>query len=265
MGLVGKSVGIEKLRSGFFGKAHSNHSKFMSLRTFSPLFIVLITFFATISWTAEKDPEPEILAINILLDPDRIMVDAAVSVNELLRSNYPDGFELGTSHAPHITIVQRFVRAENLDKVFAAVSKVVEKEKPTQLDLTATDCYYSPYKQLGVLGIIVQPTPELAAFQKKIITVVDPFVIDHGTGASFVPRQDGGSIDKQTIDYVRVFVGKYSGDNFKPHLTVGLGRQSFAKELANQPFPSFRFRANSVSIYQLGNLGTSQKKLWTSD
>ncbi len=237
----------------------------MRLRALFPLFIVLITCFATTSWPAEKDSEPEILAINILLDPNRIMVDAAIAVNELLRSNYPDGFALDTSHAPHITIVQRFVRAENLDKVFAAVSKVVEKEQPTQLDLTATDCYYSPYRQLGVVGITVQPTPELTAFQKKIITAVDPFAIDHGTGASFVPRQDGGSIDKQSIDYVKVFVGKYSGNNFKPHLTVGLGGQSFAKELANQPFSSFRFRANSVSIYQLGNFGTAQKKLWTSD
>jgi 2'-5' RNA ligase len=237
----------------------------MRLGTLFSLVVVMVIFFATTSWPAEKDPEPEILAINILLDPDKIMIDAAVAVNELLRSNYPDGFALDTSHAPHITIVQRFVRAENLDKVFAAVSKVVEKEQPTQLDLTATDCYYSPYRQLGVVGITVQPTPELTAFQKKIIAAVEPFTTRDGTGAAFVPRKDGGRIDKQSVDYVKVFIGEYSGNNFNPHVTVGLGRQSFAKELANQPFSPFRFRANSVSIYQLGNLGTAQKKLWTSD
>jgi hypothetical protein len=41
-------------------------------------------------------------------------------------------------------------------------------------------------------------------------------------------------------------------------------RNLFLKELLAKPYNLFAFKSSSVSIYQLGDFGTAQKKLWTS-
>jgi len=58
-----------------------------------------------------------LIAINILLDPDAATVERAQATNARLRQDYPDGFALDANHAPHITLLQRFVRTADLDQV----------------------------------------------------------------------------------------------------------------------------------------------------
>jgi hypothetical protein len=45
----------------------------------------------------------DLIAIDVLLEPDHIMVSKANAVNARLRANYPDGYALDATHAPHIT------------------------------------------------------------------------------------------------------------------------------------------------------------------
>ena len=66
-----------------------------------------------------------VMAINILLEPDATMVSHAQANNERLLKVYPDGFALDESHRPHITLVQRFVRTRDLDKIHAAAAPVI--------------------------------------------------------------------------------------------------------------------------------------------
>ena len=40
--------------------------------------------------------------------------------------------------------------------------------------------------------------------------------------------------------------------------------QSYPKEMMAKKINQFTFKSESVSIYQLGELGTAQKKLWTT-
>ncbi len=51
-----------------------------------------------------------LIAINILLDPDAATVEKARATNARLREDFPHGFALDANHAPHITLLQRFVR-----------------------------------------------------------------------------------------------------------------------------------------------------------
>src|SRR6266498_5978705 len=102
-----------------------------------------------------------ITAIDILLEPDATMLQHAVATNERLRKAFRKGFALDASHRPHITLVQRFVLTENLDKVYAAVGKVFASANVTGLKLEAFKYYYIPDKDLGLSGIVIKPTPEL--------------------------------------------------------------------------------------------------------
>jgi len=91
------------------------------------------------------DAEPNgVTAIDIVLEPDAVMVGHAAAANERLLKVYPKGFALGKTHHPHISCLQRYVRTADLDKVYDAVGKVLADEKPTTWKLTAYKYYYLP-------------------------------------------------------------------------------------------------------------------------
>lgn len=202
-----------------------------------------------------------LIAINVLLDPDAATVVKAQATNARLREDYPDGFALDANHAPHITIVQQFVRTADLEEVANAVAEVLHAEQSMELECNATGYYDLAYKNLGLVGIVIEPTEYLRQLQQKIVSAIAPFAVENGTGDAFAPRLDGGAISQPTVDYVNSFVGARTGVNYRPHLTVGIGTRGFVDELKSEPFESFTVRPVSVSLYQLGDYGVAQRKL----
>jgi 2'-5' RNA ligase/phosphoglycolate phosphatase-like HAD superfamily hydrolase len=203
-----------------------------------------------------------VIAINVLLDPDAVTVEKAQAANARLREDYPDGFALDANHAPHITILQRFVRTADLDEVAKAVTEVLRTEQLMNWQSKAIGYYALADKDLRLVGIVIEPTEGLRRLQQRIIAAVAPFVVEQGTGEAFAPRPDGGPISQPTVDYVNNFVGPRTGMNYHPHLTVGIGTRDFVDALIAEPFETFTFRAVSVSLYQVGDYGVAQKKLY---
>src|SRR5213075_3418832 len=159
--------------------------------------------------------DASVTAIDILLKPDATMIQHATATNDRLRKVFPKGFALDASHRPHITLVQRFVRTKDLDKVYAAVGKVFATANVTGLKLEAFKYYYMPDKDLGLSGIVVKPTPELLELEQKVIDAVTPFVVETGTSAAFVTGEDP-EVLPALITYVSDFVPKHSGENYHP-------------------------------------------------
>ena len=196
----------------------------------------LVLLATLVSCSPGQNGEPELVAIDVLLDPEPSMAGFSVAANERLRENYPAGFALGAGHAPHITVLQRFVRADELGEVAAAVEEVTRRLDATRLDLTATGYYYHPHEALGLAGITVAPTPELLAFQAEIIVAVQPFSVEDGTGAAFVQNPDGIPISPSTVDNMNAFVPRSTGRNYDPHITLGLAEPPFLDSLLAEPF-----------------------------
>src|SRR5271163_4154500 len=96
---------------------------------------------------AQQNP---VTAIDIALEPDATMVQHAMVANARLLKSFPKGFSLDTTHHPHVSILQQFVRTDNLDKVFAAANAVLAKEKPTTWTLKAFKYYHIPAPPIGV-------------------------------------------------------------------------------------------------------------------
>jgi len=96
-----------------------------------------------------------VTAIDIALEPDATMVQRAMTANARLFKSFPKGFTLDETHNPHVTILQQFVRTDDLDKVFAAANAVLAKEKPTAWTLKAFKYYYIPSPPVGLAGIFV--------------------------------------------------------------------------------------------------------------
>src|SRR5262245_612744 len=106
-----------------------------------------------------------VTAIDIALEPDATMIRHAEAVNARLLKVFPKGFALDASHHPHITMLQRYVRTADLDKVYSAAGKVLAGEKVARWKLKAFKYYYIPDQELGLAGIVVEPTENLLKLQ----------------------------------------------------------------------------------------------------
>lgn len=202
-----------------------------------------------------------VTAVDIALEPDATMLQHAADANARLLKSFPKGFSLDETHHPHITMLQQFVRTDDLDKVFAAADAVLAKEKPAGWTLKAFKYYYIPAPPVGLAGIVVQPTDDLRRLQAELITAVKPYTVKTGTPAAFFSDADGRDIQKSLINYVANFVTDAAGKRFNPHVTIGVGTEAYLNKMLAEPFPSFTFSAMGASVYQLGTFGTARKKL----
>lgn len=222
--------------------------------TFTALALACVWAFST----PISHAEDQVIAIDILLKPDQTMVHKARNVNERLRGNLPAGFGLDVSHAPHITLLQRFVRQKDFKAVTGEITKVVASERPTELVLKTKGYEYILWGGHALTALVVERTPELMRLHQKIIDAVAPFSVEGGTAAAFVDAQ----ITPETIAWVEQFIPKSSGEHYIPHVTVGVANEDFVKRMKAEPYDAFTFKAEGVAIYQLGNFGTAAKLLW---
>jgi phosphoglycolate phosphatase-like HAD superfamily hydrolase len=202
-----------------------------------------------------------ITAIDILLEPDATILKHAEANNTHLLKVYPKGFALDASHRPHITMLQCFVSTADLDKVYAAVGKVLGAANVNAMKLEAFKYYYAPAGELGVAGIVARPTPELLKLQAEIIAAAKPFMVQTGLIGAFTAPHGDPATDAAIIDYVSTFVPKMSGENFNPHVSTGVAPREYLDKLLAEPFQPFTFSPAGAAVYQLGPFGTAAKKL----
>ena len=205
----------------------------------------------------------DVTAIDVLLEPDATMLQHAKAANARLVQAFPTGYALDAAHQPHISCLQRYVRTEALESVFAAVHGVLSREQPATWKLTAYKYYYIPWKGLGLAGIVVRSTDDLLRYQQRLIDAVAPFRAPTGTAAAYVTTPQDPEIAPPVIEYVANFVPDHSGKHFSPHVTIGLAPAEFLDRMLAEKFDEFTFSPAGASVYQLGNYGVAAKKLST--
>ena len=233
------------------------------MRMYLNVFAALVTGFGLLLGYAGASGAQEnpITAIDIALEPDATMIQHAETANARLLKVFPKGFALDATHHPHITMLQRYVRTADLDKVYAAAGKVLADEKVARWKLKALKYYYIPWKDIGLAGIVVEPTDDLLRLQQELIDAVASFTENTGTASAYVTTPEDPEINQPTIDYVAAFVPEATGKMFNPHVTIGLASQDYLKEMLAEPFDVFTFSPAGASVYQLGNFGTARKEL----
>ena len=205
--------------------------------------------------------QPPITAIDILLEPDAIMLRHAEANNARLLKAFPKGFALDEAHRPHITLIQRFVRTEALDQVYSAAEKVLGGADVTHSQLEAFKYYYAPGPGIGVAGIVARPTPALLALQQALIDVVAPCTVETGPIGAFTAPHDDPGADALLIEYVSTFVPQQTGERFSPHVSTGVATRDYLDKMLAEPFEPFMFSPAGAAVYQLGPFGTAAKKL----
>ena len=210
-------------------------------------------------------PPSEVIAIDILLEPDGRMLERAESNNARLRQAYPSGFALDADHRPHITLLQCFVAAKDLEALALATGDVILNAKVTDLSLWADRYYYTPGPGVGLAGICARPTPELLRLQADVIAAAAPFMAPTGPIEAFTARHDNPAFDAALIDYVAGFVDHHAGAHFNPHVSTGVAPTDYLDRMIAEPFPAFAFAPAGAAIFQLGPFGTAARLLKSWD
>jgi 2'-5' RNA ligase superfamily len=210
--------------------------------------------------SAEQHP---ITAVDIVLEPDATMIQHAAAANAGLLKNFPKGYTLGDEHAPHISVIGGYFYTENLDEIFAEASKVLASEKVMSWKLKAFKYYYIPLKEIGLGGIMVQPTADLIRLQDELFEAIGKFwaPASSGSAAAFRTTPQDPNINQPTIDAVATYFSEHRGEHYSPHVTIGVGTVEYLNALLAASFPTFRFSAAGASAYQFGNFGTAAKLL----
>jgi hypothetical protein len=213
--------------------------------------------------TTANRPQHPITAVDIVLEPDETMIQHARAANAGLPKNFPEGYALGNEHAPHISVMGGYVYTAHLDEIFAAAAKVLATENATSRKLKAFKYYYLPLKQIGLGGILAEPTADLIRLQRKLMDATASFVApaSKGTAAAFATTPQDPEINQPTIDVVATYLAGHTGEHYSPPVTIGVGTVEYLDALLAAPFPAFTFSAVAVSAYQFGNFGTAAKQL----
>jgi hypothetical protein len=204
-----------------------------------------------------------VTAIDIVLEPDATMIKRAQAANAALLKNYSKGYALDHEHMPHISMMGGYFFTANLEKVYAAAAKVLDGEKVTSWKLTAYKYYYIPLKGVGLGGILVQPTADMIRLQTAFIVSLTSFMApaSAGSAAAFATTPHDPDINQATLDAVATYFSAHTGENYSPHVSIGVGTVDYLNTLVTAPFPTFTFSPTGMSVYQFGNYGTAKKQL----
>lgn len=226
---------------------------------------MLVVLLATIGvigpMLAHAQTQSPVTAIDILLEPDATMLRSSATNNERLLEVFPKGFALDEAHRPHITLIQRFVRTADLDKVYAVAHRVFAAANVNAMRLEAFKYYYAPAGARGVAGICTEPTPEIVQLQANLIVAVAPFTVEIGPIGAFTGSHNDSASDAVLIQYVSTFVPKQTGEHFNPHVSTGVAPTEYLDKMLAEPFERFTFSPAGAAVYQLGPYGTAAKKL----
>lgn len=223
----------------------------------------LCLFLALTALSCTASARDDLIAIDVLLQPGPKMLQEAQNWNARMRQQRPEGFELDQEHVPHITLVQRFIAEADLPTVLSAVEQVRARFDVSQFALKATGLYHIPMDDIGLAGIVVEPSTELRDLQQAVVDAVEPYARAGGGESAFVPDKSGTPISPFLFEYVESFVPRQTGERFNPHVTVGTAPLHWLEEREKEPFPAFTFGAKGIATYQLGNYGTASRRLDT--
>lgn len=204
-----------------------------------------------------------LVAVNVLLLPDEAARRRAVALNAMLRADLPAGFAFDDTHAPHITLLQRYVPAQDLDGFVTAMEGALARtEIPRELTAVRLSCgELGTPEGTSVVSVDVEPAAALRAVHAALLAAARPCARAGGAAESFFRLPGEPPPNAATVAYVEEFVPAHSDDRYSPHMSVGVGAAESIDRLTARPFERFVFAPQAVALYRLGDLGTARREI----
>lgn len=185
------------------------------------------------------------LAINIVLELPREIVDLSIKINKNLIEKYGKKIELTrVNGVPHITLAFACVAEKDLPLI-------VEKVKKLSGELGLQYCELTDFKgddKNSAFDVLLEE--EILNFRDVIVGFLKTIHIKEVSCKDFV--QTGDEIKETHLDIVKNYIYK---STYHPHISLGKG---YIETYEDYPVD---FICEKIAIYQLGYHCTCQKKL----
>lgn len=186
----------------------------------------------------------QLLALDVAVLPPPGVRQQAIRLSAALPVEGSHGLRLDEHHHPHITLMQAFIRAEELDAVLDRVAGVLRGRTPMTIGITGVE-------RIGnTLSMAVERTPEVVALHEELMEALRGYERPGGTPVAFVGA-DGRVGDVLWVTGYRLTSSFHA---YEPHITLGHGEHAPAIE-------PFSFEATTIAACQLGRFCTCQRIL----
>jgi 2'-5' RNA ligase len=184
-----------------------------------------------------------LVAIDVAILPPAD-VSARVRAWSAALPEHGEGFRLDAEHLPHVTLIQSFVREEELPLAFEHVDEVLRGRAELRIAVTGGE------KGGSSVSMAIERTPELDQLHEALMHALVGVERPGGTPAAFF---DG---DARVADvlWVTGYRLKNSFGSFAPHITLGHAPEPPSIE-------PFSFVADTVAACHLGRFCTCRRIL----
>jgi 2'-5' RNA ligase len=192
----------------------------------------------------------ELLALDVAVLPPPDVTARAVALSAALPvdSSESDVLRLDHEHLAHVTLMQLFARANELDQVLARVDDAVHGVGPLMLRASGAG------QATNTIWLAIDKAQPLVELHERLMEALRGLERPDGSTAAFF----GDDARMRDVLWVAGYRLKSSFHHFEPHITLGHGS-------APPAVAPFAFRADTVAICHLGRHCTCRRVLrqWT--
>jgi 2'-5' RNA ligase len=185
-----------------------------------------------------------LVALDVAVLPPDAVARRAIDVSAGLPSHESQGLVLGPEHFPHITLLQQFVRVDDVPAFMACVGETLQQFQPLGLRVTGG----------GTGGrtvwLAIERAPALVALHERLLEVTEGLEDTAGDVMAFF----GGDARDRDVNWVTRYRAESSLARFLPHITLGHA----ARPPLVEPFD---FEASTVAVCHLGRFCSCRRVL----
>jgi 2'-5' RNA ligase len=180
-----------------------------------------------------------LVAVDIAILPPPEVTARAVALSAALPREGSPGLQLDEAHLPHVTLMQLFIRAEELELAFAHVDDVLREEGPLRIHVTGGG------KSGGSVWMAIERTPALVSLHERLMAALRGVERANGGAGAF----HDGDARLSDVLWVTGYRLTSSFGAFTPHITLGHDEHPPAIE-------PFSFDGTIVAACHLGRFCT---------
>ncbi|NLE21704.1 MAG: hypothetical protein GX624_02810 [Actinobacteria bacterium] len=206
----------------------------------------------------------ELTAVDVLLLPDATARARAEELNALLREDLGQGFAFDETHLPHITLLQLYAAADDLDGLNQAVDAVVQETDVGAVRLGATGLSGAGLGTppgVVVAAVDFEPAEEVVRLHEALLSAAGALAANGGSAGAFFTLPGEPPVSADTVAYVERFISEHGGERYAPHMSVGLARESLVERLRGDARLRFESRPAALAVCRLGDYGAARQVL----
>ena len=170
-----------------------------------------------------------LVAVDVAILPPADVSARAIELSASLPAD-PHGFRLDAGHLPHVTLIQSFVREDEVDVAFERVDEVLRGMNALMLRATGSG------RGGSSVWVAIERTPELDRLHEGLMHAFVGVERPGGTPAAFF----GGDARVGDVLWVTGYRLKSSFGAYTPHITLGHAPEP-------PPIQPFMFTAETVA------------------